>query len=121
VVFGPGNTLFTGDVGGSAYEWDIATHTLTGRLLDPSSQGVITLAFDGSILASGDNNGHTYLWNAASRSLIGSLQAAGVTQQVKTMAFNPAGTILLTGNGNGSVDAWRVATRMLISSLTASH
>jgi WD40 repeat protein len=168
VAFGTGNTVFTADVSGDAYEWRIPAAgsaaagpvaTFPGQcgdaldamaispdgrrlaiacyngnidvwniaartsitLTDPDSQGTIAVAFGGhddSILASGDNNGHTYLWDLNSQRLLGPLQAAGVTQEVKMMVFNPAGTILLTADGGGHVYAWNVPARTLLATLT---
>jgi WD40 repeat protein len=66
VAFSPrGSTVAVGEINGSTYLWDVATHTLTAILHDPRASFVTSVAFspDGTVLATGDDNGRIYLWD----------------------------------------------------------
>ena len=115
VAFSPdGTMLATGDEGGTARLWNVAT----GRQVRSLSTGgnVYSVAFspDGKMLATG--GGAAELWNVATGRQARRLDTG--SGAVYSVAFSPDGTMLATDNfSGGAAELWNVATGRQVRSL----
>ncbi len=105
-----GKTLATGDGGGTAELWNLATGRRI-RTLAAGSAAVESVAFspDGKTLATGGYDGTVELWDLATGKQIRHLTIRpGI---IDSVAFNPDGTTLAAGDFfDGLAELWNLAT-----------
>ena len=119
VAFSPdGKVLATGDFGGTARLWNLATGRQIASLpAGPGAVGSMAFSPDGKMLATGEYK-TARLWNVATGRQIASLPAG--SDAVNSVAFSPDGKTLATGDDDGTVRLWNVATRRQFASFRAS-
>ena len=104
-----GKTLATGDGGGTAELWDLATGRRI-RTLAAGSAAVWSVAFspDGKTLATGGNDGTVELWDLATGKQIRHL---AIRPGIDSVAFSPDGKTLAVGDFFGGLaELWNLAT-----------
>jgi WD40 repeat protein len=119
VAFSPdGKVLATGDFGGTARLWNVATGRQIASLpAGPGAVGSVAFSPDGKVLATGAYK-TARLWNVATGRQIASLPAG--SDAVDSVVFSPGGKTLATGDDDGTVRLWNVATRRQFASFRAS-
>jgi serine/threonine protein kinase/WD40 repeat protein len=109
VVFSSEAKLVTGDSNGSSYVWDVSSGgSLTNTLKDPNSNGINSIAFNGSTdtYAMADANGNIYLWNGASYKVTATLSNG--SRDDDRVAISPDGGTVAVGSSGGSTYLWKV-------------
>ena len=108
-VFSSEAKLVTGDSNGNSYVWDVSSGgSLTNTLKDPNSNGINSIAFNGSTdtYAMADANGNIYLWNGASYKVTATLSNG--SRDDDRVAISPDGSTVAVGSNGGSTYLWKV-------------
>jgi WD40 repeat protein len=130
VAFGPGNTVFTADVGGDAYEWQIpatgsaATQPVAGPVATfPGQCGDaldgIAVSPDGRTLAIACYNGNIDVWDIAARTSF-TLTDPGSSGVVAVAFGGHDDSILASGDNNGHTYLWNLTSQRLLGPLLAT-
>jgi hypothetical protein len=120
IEFGVNDALFTADINGGAYEWDILTQLSTGSFVtgQPGLAGLDSMAIspDGHTLAIGYSSGNISLWNIAKDSST-TLSTPGGTSATAVAFGGHDGDILAAGGLNGQTYLWDLSNHGLVATL----
>ena len=117
VAFTPdGNSLVSGDVGGSVVLWDVDTHQPLGPSMKAVSQPVtsIVLSADGKRMTSGMDDGTINIWMLDP-------SPRGTLFPGNGFAFTPDGTTLALGAKDGTVALLDIKSEFPVKSLYAAQ
>jgi tRNA A-37 threonylcarbamoyl transferase component Bud32 len=93
------------------------TPTLAARLLDPGSEGVVSVGFvPDSEIAAIDANGRTYLWDIATRQVAATLTDPG-HQGIATASLDRGGRFAVVAGHTGAAYVWEIAAHKQIGTL----
>lgn len=112
VAFSPdGNTILTGNFGGTVRQFDTRSGEPKGPALEGHSIDVYSVAYspDGTRIASGDGHGDIRLWDAATGKAIGG-PLTGHDLAITGLAFSPDGRTLVSGSADQTLLTWDTAT-----------
>lgn len=121
IEFGLNDALFTADINGGAYEWDILTEQSVGSFItsQPGLAGLDSMAIspDGRTLALGYSSGNISLWNIARDSSSTTLTTPGGTSATAVAFGGHDGDILAVGGLDGQTYLWNLSNHVLAAAL----
>lgn len=100
-----GHRLYASSKERTIHVWETTSGRLLGDLSGHQANVSALAAASNGLLASGATNGHLRLWDVATQKCLRNW--VGHTDDILTLAFDPAGATLASGSQDGTVRIWK--------------